>query len=56
MKHHNRMIAMPSPQYCAKQEFLWHLGRLAGVNPVTVRAVGKNRYHLSARIQGKTQA
>lgn len=55
MKQHNRVKAMPSPKYCAQQEFLRHLARLAGVNAVTVRAVGKNRYHLSALIQGKTQ-
>jgi len=55
MKQHNRVKAMPSPQYCARQEFLRHLARLAGVNGVTVRAVGKNRYRLSAIIQGKTQ-
>jgi hypothetical protein len=53
MKHHNRMKPMPSPQYCAQQEFLRHLARLAGVNAVTVWAVGKNRYQLSVLIQGK---
>lgn len=55
MKHHNRMKPMPSPQYCAQQEFLRHLARLAGVNAVTVWAAGKNRYQLSVLIQGKTQ-
>ncbi len=53
MKHHNRLKPMPSPQYCAQQEFLRHLARLAGVNAVTVWAVGKNRYQLSVLIQGK---
>lgn len=55
MKHHDRMKAMPSPQYCPQQEFLRHLARPAGVNAVTVWAVGKNRYQLSVLIQGKTQ-
>jgi len=55
MKQHNSVKALPSPQYCAQQEFLRHLTRLAGVNAVTVRAVGKNRYHLSALIQRKPQ-
>lgn len=47
---------MPSPQYSAQQEFLRHLTRLARVNAVTVRTLGKNRYLLSALIQGKTQS
>ena len=55
VKQHNRVNAMPSPQYSVQQEFLRHLTRLARVNAVTVRALGKNRYLLSALIQGKTQ-
>ena len=55
MKQHNRVKAMPSSPYCAHQEFLRPLAHLAGVNAVSVRAVGKNRYHLSGLIQGKTQ-
>jgi hypothetical protein len=55
MEQHNRVKAMPSSQYCVQQEFLRPLARFAGVNAVSVRAVGKNRYHLSALIQGKTQ-
>lgn len=54
-KQHNRVKAMPSPRYSAQQEFLRHLARLARVNAVTVRAMGKNRYLLSPLIQGKTQ-
>jgi hypothetical protein len=55
MKHHNRMKPMPRPQYCAQQEFLQHLARLAGVNAVTVWAGGKNRYQISMLIERKTQ-
>lgn len=53
--HHIRPKPMPKPQYCAQQEFLRHLACLAGVNAVTVWALGKNRYQLSVLIQGKTQ-
>ncbi len=55
VKQHNRVKAMPSAQYSAQQEFLWHLARLARVNAVTLRALGTNRYLLSALIQGKTR-
>ncbi len=36
-----RRKPMPKPQYCAQQEYLRYLARLAGVNAVTVRALGK---------------
>ena len=41
MMHNMRPNPMPTLQYCAQQEFLWHLAGLAGVNAVTVWAGGK---------------
>jgi hypothetical protein len=55
MMHNMRPNPMPTLLYCAQQEFLRHLARLAGVNGATVWTVGKNCYQLSMLIQGKTQ-
>ena len=55
MTQPRRTRPLPKPLFCAQQEFLRHLARVAGVDAVTVWTVGKKRYLLSVMMEGKTQ-
>ena len=55
MKQPHRTRPLPKPLLCAQQEFLRHLARVAGVDAVTLWAVGKKGYLLSVMMRGKTQ-
>ena len=55
MTQPRRARPLPKPLLCAQQEFLRHLARVAGVDAVTLWAVGKKGYLLSVRMRGNTQ-